>query len=113
MVAVTVLTTGCGYFKKGRLAQAVEYHLEVSGASVDKISYSYVNEDEGKFQEEVPAPALPWKLAGVAFPGEIRIDLTPTGGPATCRIVVEKKQLAKKEGRPGAPLSCVGKVEAS
>jgi|tagenome__1003787_1003787.scaffolds.fasta_scaffold19258720_2 hypothetical protein len=109
LTATALSTTGCGMFGGGgRLGESLEYHFEVTGTGTDKISYSYVAEDNSSYTTEEPTPALPWKLAGIAWPGEIRIDFTPTGGPATCKIIVEKKVLAEKKGEAGKPLSCVG-----
>jgi hypothetical protein len=112
LTATMLTTTGCGLFGSGgRLGESVEYHFEVTGSGTDKISYSYIAEDKSTVTQEEAAPALPWKQAGIAWPGEIRIDLTPKDGPATCKIIVEKKVLAKKKGVAGQPLSCVGKAK--
>jgi hypothetical protein len=113
LLTVTALTTGCGYFHKGRLSESLEYHLEVTGVTTDKIDYSVINEDNSTNNLSEPTPALPWKIAGITWPGKISVTLVPTGGPATCRIVVEKKEVAKKVGQPGVPLTCDGTVKGS
>ena len=111
LAVVAASTTGCGFFHKSKLSDTLEYHFEVTGAGAQKISYAYTGlgekDQEHPVAEDVATPHLPWTQAGIAMPGQIRLDVTPTDGPATCRIVVEKKELVKKEGPAGAPLSCV------
>jgi hypothetical protein len=115
LLAVTATTTGCGFFKKSDLSELVEYHFQVTGVAADKITYALQQRDEHHnmrtIAEEKANPTLPWTQAGVADPGMITLTVTPKDGPATCRIVVEKKELAKKTGQPGAPLSCSAKIK--
>jgi hypothetical protein len=37
--------------------------------------------------------------------------VTPKEGAATCRIEVEKKEVAKVQGQPGAPVTCTATVK--
>lgn len=111
LLAVTMTTTGCGAFGGGRLGEAVEYHFEVTGGKAEKIDYTKIVEDESVGTYAVPAPALPWKIAGIAYPGAITVTVTPTEGVPTCRIIVEKKVLAEKKGAAGVPLTCSATAE--
>jgi hypothetical protein len=113
LVAVAASTTGCGFFHKSDLNDLAEYHLFVTGAGTDKIDYAMTNSQKGSVDDETVAnPKLPWTIAGVAYPGKISITVTPVGAPATCRIVVEKKELVKKQGAPGQPLVCEAKIKS-
>jgi len=118
------LMTGCGVFKKSPDAAAVEYHFEVTGAGTGKISYS-IPQYSGKEGDPIrpvtggePSATLPWKASGVAYPGKVTLEVTPSTGVATCRIRFakdndsEKKEVAKQQGQPGAPVTCTATVKS-
>jgi hypothetical protein len=113
LASLAVFASGCGFMKKSDLSSVVEYHFEVTGSTAEHVSYSIPQRQapNGKVTEDVSSPTLPWKLAGVADPGVITLQVMPAGGAATCRIVIEKKEVAKKQGQPGAPLTCTAKVK--
>ncbi len=112
LASLAVFASGCGFMKKTDLSSMVEYHFEVTGSAAERLSYTVPQQQapNGTVGEEVANPALPWKTAGVANPGVITLQVMPTGGAATCRIVIEKNEVAKKQGQPGAPLTCTAKV---
>jgi hypothetical protein len=123
LLLTATLTTGCGLFKKGPDAAAVEYHFEVSGAGTAKITYS-IPEYNGQKNEKIhtvsggePNATLPWKTAGVAYPGKVTLEVTPGTGAAACRILFaqdyksKKKEVAKKQGQPNAPVTCTATVK--
>jgi hypothetical protein len=112
LLIVTAATTGCGAFKKDdELSSALEYHLEATGGSAEKITYSIPQYKADNLDLEDPGPALPWKKAGITYPGTMTVTVTPKDGAASCRIVVEKKELAKKQGQAGAPVTCTAKIK--
>ena len=114
LLAVTATTTGCGLFSKDdELSSSLEYHVNVSGVTAEKVTLSIPQYKENNVTSEEPAPALPWKQAGLVWPGTMTVVVTPKEGAATCRIEVEKKELAKVEGKPGEPVTCTAKVKAS
>src|SRR5437867_1052965 len=100
LASVAVLASGCGFMQKSDLSSLVEYHFEVTGNTAEHVSYSVPQKQapNGLVTEEVANPALPWKQAGVANAGVITLQVVPAGGAATCRIVIEKKEVAKKQG---------------
>jgi hypothetical protein len=112
LASLAAFASGCGFMKKSDLSSMVEYHFEVTGNAAEHVSYSVPQQQapDGIVNTDVANPALPWKLAGVANPGVITLQVMPAGGAATCRIVIEKKEVAKKQGQPGAPLTCTAKV---
>jgi hypothetical protein len=112
LLTVAAATTGCGAFSKDQeLSTSLEYHLAVTGGAAEKITYSVPRFREKNFEENEAAPALPWTKAGITWPGVLTVVVTPTSGAATCRIEVEKKELAKVEGKPGAPVTCTAKIK--
>jgi hypothetical protein len=113
LASVAMFASGCGFMKKSDLSSLVEYHFEVTGATAEHVSYSVpqTQAPNGLVTEEIAKPALPWKQAGVANAGVITLQVVPAGGAATCRIVIEKKEVAKKQGEPGVPLTCTAKIK--
>jgi spore maturation protein SpmA len=113
LASLAVFASGCGFMKKSDLSSLVEYHFEVTGGTAEHVSYSVPQQQapNGAVTADVSNPALPWKNAGVANAGVITLQVMPTSGAATCRIVIEKKEVAKKQGQPGAPLTCTAKVK--
>jgi hypothetical protein len=125
LLLTATLTTGCGFFKRGPDASAVEFHFDVTGAGTGKITYSvpqYNGQEDEKIHvvasEEANA-ALPWTMSGVAYAGTVTLEVTPSGtGPVTCRIRFAenykspKKEVAKKQGQPGTPVTCTATVKA-
>jgi len=112
LLTVAAATTGCGAFKKDdELTSALEYHLEVTGAAAQKITYSLPQYKKDNLDLEDVDQVAPWKKAGITDPGTLTLTVTPKDGAATCRIVVEKKELAKKQGQPGAPVTCTAKIK--
>jgi hypothetical protein len=113
LASLAVFAGGCGFMKKSDLSSLVEYHFEVTGNAAERVSYSVPQKQmpNGMVTEDVANPALPWKQAGVANAGVITLQVLPAGGAATCRIVIEKKEVAKKQGQPGASLTCTAKVK--
>jgi len=104
--AVVAFTSGCGVLKRG--PHYYEIGLEVTGKA-GKITFSVPpNSPDEKAQPptEVAGPTVPWKEVRVTVGGEVKLQVTPTDGPVTCRILIEKKQVAKKEGPPGTELTC-------
>jgi hypothetical protein len=113
LFAVTATTTGCGMFSKDdELSTSLEYHLNVTGGTAEKITFSVPRYKETNLDLEESAPALPWKKAGITWPGVLTVVVTPKDGAATCRIEVEKKELAKVVGKPGAPVTCTAKIKS-
>jgi hypothetical protein len=110
LLTVTALTAGC-HTGLGTPSPEMEYHFEVTGTSAQKISYSVTQEKGRVTTEDADTTTLPWKQQGIAYAGQIRLDVMPTGGPVTCKIIVEKKQVAKKTGPAGTPLSCVATLK--
>jgi hypothetical protein len=124
LLLTATLTTGCGLFKNGPDAAAVEYHFEVSGAGTAKIAYS-VPEYDGQEGEKIHTVSggeadatLPWKDSGVAYPGKVTLEVTPGTGAAACRILFaqdyksKKREVAKRQGQPGAPVTCTATVKS-
>jgi hypothetical protein len=113
LASLAVFASGCGFLQKSDLSRLVEYHFEVTGTSAEHVSYSVPQQQapNGAVTSDIANPALPWTIAGVANAGVISLQVVPAGGAATCRIVIEKKEVAKKQGQPGAPLICSAKVK--
>src|SRR3954465_5347244 len=106
LLAVVASTSGCGMLRRG--PHYYEIGLEVTGPA-EKITYSVPpNSPDESAQPPtgVAAPTVPWKEVRVTTGGEVKLQVTPKDGPVTCRILVEKRQVAKKEGQPGRELTC-------
>ena len=111
LLTVAALTSGCGVLKRG--PHYYEVQLEVTG-SAGKITYSIPPGEPdvpARPATEVADPTVPWKEARVTTGGEFTLQVTPKDGPATCRILIEKKEVAKKDGQPGSTLTCTASAD--
>lgn len=54
---------------------------------------------------------VPWSQLLVINRGETVLEATPSKGALTCRIVVEKKEVAKVTGAPGQKVTCTAEVD--
>jgi hypothetical protein len=111
LLTVAALASGCGYFKKG--PKNYEVFLEAPGTQVQNVVYSLPPDTESpggdgkRHTNKESNPELPFRRGLVLYPGGVTFTVTPkTGAAATCVIIVEKKQVAKKVGKPGAPVTC-------
>jgi hypothetical protein len=108
LTAVMVSTTGCGHFERKEVAY--EYDLEVTGAAATSISVTSPRDDgSDPVTNEVPDTTLPFQSKAVAVvkkTGPLTLRVMPKDGDASCRIVVEGKEAAKKSGPAGTELVC-------
>ncbi len=113
LLAVPMLTTACGAFSSDSdLARSSEVILD-AGGSADKITYKLPTKDEpnGDNATVLDSPQLPWHAGRVVLPGTVTLIVAPAkDGVATCRLEVEKKEVDKKTGAPGAPVTCTAKI---
>jgi hypothetical protein len=114
LLAVPMLTTACGAFSSDSdLARSSEVILD-AGGSADKVTLKLPTKEEpnGGDSKELVSPELPWHAGRVVLPGTVTLIVTPAkNGVATCRLEVEKKQVDKKMGAPGAPVTCTAKIK--
>ena len=111
LLTVATLTTGCGMLRRGPHYYEVE--VQVTGAA-EKISWVMPPGEPNlppNPPTDVAAPTTPWAEMRVTTGGDIKIQVTPKDGPVSCRILVEKKQVTKKDGRPGGDLVCKASIE--
>jgi hypothetical protein len=95
-----VLLAGCS---KGPDYEVI-FEAEGAGAARE---ISYLTPGEST-PTAVKDATLPWTAGRVpATPGRILLEVTPAkGATATCRIVVEKAEVAKQVGQPGQKVTC-------
>jgi hypothetical protein len=116
LLTVAGMTTGCGLLKRNPTFEVI---MEASGTQAKKITYAAPygpgpDEDKREPQKaDLTDQALPWKRGLVTKAGEVTLTVAPTDGAATCRIVVENKQVDKQQGQPGAPVTCRATVKGS
>ena len=93
----------------------VLFFVESSTATTGKVVVTTPDEAErGKVgrphTSEPEQVTLPWKAGRVTGKGKTSIEVTPAKGAVTCRIVVEKKEVAKVVGKDGQPVTCEADV---
>jgi hypothetical protein len=107
-LAAAVTMTGCGYVWDDMVWYA--YDLEVTGTAATSISIARPDTENPKpVANEVPDPSLPFKHeAGthVKQSGDLTLRVIPKDGEATCRIVIDGKEVVKKTGPAGIELVC-------
>jgi hypothetical protein len=115
LLTVVSSTTACGVIKRDPTFEVI---MEATGTQAKQISYTAPHgpgpEDEGKPQAaELTEQPLPWQRGLVTKGGEVTFTVTPKDGVTTCRIVLEKKEVAKQQGQPGAPVTCHATIAAA
>ena len=108
-----LLFAGCGK-DAGPLETA--YELTGEGGAVAEVTRSIpsIDKDPSKIVLKTAtdkAVTLPWKSLVVAERGETVMEATPSKGSLVCRIVVEGKEVARVEGKPGEKVTCKAKVD--
>lgn len=116
LLTVAGTTAACGLHKSNPTFEVI---FEASGAHAKKFTYSAPygpGPDESKRKpqgENLTDQPLPWRRGIATKAGEVTLAVTPTNDTATCRILVEKKEVAKQQGQPGAPVTCTATIKGS
>lgn len=114
LMSAACLMSGCGFGLLHKGPKVLEVVLEVTGTAAEKITYTVSGDAKNPgAPTTVDRPTLPWRYSQVpevASVGSVDLTVIPQGGEATCRIVVSRKQVAKKSAEPGTPLVCGAKL---
>jgi hypothetical protein len=100
--SVLLVTAGCGS-GHGFLGELHHVTVEVTGTGGPAIDV----EAQGVAEPEKNVN-LPWKKSAEGEFIPVRVKVTPAkGGTATCRILIDNKEVAKATSNGDAPVECV------
>jgi hypothetical protein len=113
LLTAAAMTSGCGLLRRD--TRSYEVQMFVTGTAAEEISWSVPDDQVTTRGKDLPHPNLPWTsdklVATVKKTGDLTLRVMPRGGPAACRIVVEDKEVSRKQGPPGAELTCSTKLD--